>query len=119
VLRRRVLLIDDNPESLAVTAVLIRKLGHEVEVASGTTAALMAARRLAPHVIFIDLAMPGVDGVALTKELKADPAAGTSRIYMLTGHSDERARVRAYEAGCAGYFVKPLDPAALESLLGR
>jgi CheY-like chemotaxis protein len=67
-----------------------------------------------PHVVLLDITMPGVDGFEVVRRLRKDPELGGTRFVALSGHSQEEYRRRAREAGFHDYFVKPI---ALESLL--
>ena len=114
--KRRVLLVDDNPDGVMMNALLISSMGHEVEIADSGLAAHEVARRFRPEFVFLDLVLPDVDGCDLAKDLIAELGPAV-KVYIVTGYPDDRARQRAREAGCGDYFVKPLDSKILERLL--
>lgn len=112
----RVLLVDDNSDALRMNALLIRDMGHEVEMASDGQAAMEIAGRFRPNIAIVDLVLPDIDGCDLARDLKA-ALRDAVRVFMLTGHDEIVARQRAEEVGCEEYFVKPLDPHVLEHVL--
>lgn len=111
----RILLVDDNPDQLAMLRVLIQSLGHEVRTESAVPQAIDTARRFQPEIAFIDLGLPGMNGHELGRALKAElPGV---RLYALTGLGGEEERERSMEAGFHGHLVKPVDFSTVESLL--
>lgn len=115
---RRILLVDDNRDATAMLVVLLGDMGHKVECAVSARAALEAARRMLPEIVFVDLVLPDMDGCELARQLKREPGLGGVRIFAMTGHGDEESRRRSLEAGCDAHLLKPVDPKFLESLLG-
>lgn len=99
-----------------MNALLIRSMGHEVVTAENGLAAEKIARTFRPDVAFVDLILPDVDGCDLAKDL-LNELGPEFRVYILTGHPDDRARQRSREAGCGDYFLKPLNASVLERLL--
>lgn len=114
--RRRILLVDDNPDAGQMTALLLRSMGHEVATAHSGQAAEQLALRFRPQFVFIDLVLPDVDGCDLAKDLIAQLGAA-AKVYIVTGYPDDASRHRAREAGCGDYFVKPINPKVFERLL--
>lgn len=117
---RRVLVVDDNVDAVETLAMLLREMGHDVEFALNGQAALDMARRFRPEFVFVDLAMPGIDGYEVARRIGREPGLDGVRIFALTGsgqRDDERRSSR--EAGCELHLVKPVDPAFLASLLGQ
>ena len=115
----RVLVVDDDLDTVHTMAVLIRSMGHEVQFAINGFAAIDIARKFRPQIIFLDLGLPDFRGDQIASQLKWEPGLDNARIIALSGRSGEDDRERAIAAGCHEYFVKPLDPAALESLLTK
>jgi two-component system CheB/CheR fusion protein len=115
---RRVLVIEDNLDAAQSLVLLLRDTGQEVEFAINGYAALAAARRFRPQIVFLDIGLPDTDGFRLAPVLKREPGLERVRILALTAYSGDEYRSRATEAGCDGYLVKPLDPRFLYSLLG-
>jgi CheY-like chemotaxis protein len=116
--KRKLLVVDDNPDAARMLALLLRKLGHDVETASDGTAAIAFARRMRPDYVFLDLALPGVDGFRVAETLRADPAFEHMRIVAITGSGREEDRDRSRLAGIDLYLIKPVDPRFVESLVG-
>ena len=114
--RRRVLVVDDNPDDTMTNALLIRAMGHEVVTAENAVAAERLARKFRPEIIFMDLVLPDADGCRLAFDLISELGSGV-KVYILTAYVDDRAERRALEAGCGAYLVKPLDPKVLEAIL--
>jgi CheY-like chemotaxis protein len=113
----RVLVVDDNPDALSMYALLVRDMGHDVRSAANGFAAMEAARAFAPEVVLLDLVLPDIDGCDLAQDMKSIPGLQAARIFAVTAYNDDMARHRAFEAGCDGYFLKPMDPKVLERLL--
>ena len=114
---RRVLVVEDNLDTLRSTTVLLREMGHEVDYAINGYAALEAARRFKPEVIILDLGLPGMDGFELCRKLKKEEALRTVRVIAVTGYGQEEYRQRSREAGCEAHLVKPVSPAVLQSII--
>ncbi len=110
----RVLVVDDDA---LVRRMLERSLaaeGFEVEAAADGGAALVAAERSAPDLVVLDVAMPGLDGLAVCRRLRAKGLSGA--ILMLTARDAVPDRVAGLEAGADDYLVKPF---AMEELVAR
>ncbi len=114
---RRLLVVDDEPDSARALARLLRFWGHEVEVAHDARSALEGAERTRPEVVFLDLGMPGADGFEVAGRLR-DLGGEGLRLVALTGHARDDDRRRTEAAGFDGHLVKPVDPSELVRLLG-
>ena len=110
----RVLVVDDDPPLRRMLERTLAAEGYEVSVAADGGAALAEAERAAPDVIVLDVAMPGLDGLAVARRLrdKGDPTP----ILMLTARDAVPDRVSGLEAGADDYLVKPF---AVEELVAR
>jgi CheY-like chemotaxis protein len=117
--RRRVLVVEDNLDSMHTLVLLLRDMGHEVDFAINGYAALAQAQRMRPDFVFLDLGLPGLDGFDVCKRLKADPALNGVRVVAITGYTQEHYRLRSREAGCEQHLVKPVRPEVLEQLLSE
>lgn len=111
----RVLVIDDDPGGAYSMARVLRQLGHQVETASDGQSALVAARRFKPDVVFVDLRMPGMDGVEVTRLLRAEGLA--PHVIAATAYRSELEQDRTTSAGFSGHVLKPVDQRALEQIL--
>jgi CheY-like chemotaxis protein len=115
---RKVLLVDDNADAVAVLSAYLKRAGHEVHEARDGFAAGELARRIRPDFVFLDLGLPGLDGLAVARQLRADPQLGRVRIIAMTGSGREDDREAAREAGFDQYLLKPVDLEFIRSLLG-
>ena len=115
----RILLVDDNVDLAQSLASLLRLDGHVVVSTHDGSEAAAAARDLGPDVVLLDIGLPGMDGYEVLGRLRQEPAARQARIIALTGYAQEEERQRALEAGFDGLLAKPVDRAALASLLGE
>jgi signal transduction histidine kinase len=105
--RRRVLIADDNVDSASSLLMLLELEGHDVRVAHDGPSALALAQTFLPHVAILDIGLPGMDGHALAKALRAVPATAQVQLIALTGYGQERDRQAASEAGFDRHLVKP------------
>ncbi len=112
--RERVLLVDDDPPLLRMLQRTLSAEGFEVTAAADGAAALVATERSAPDVIVLDVTMPGLDGLAVCRRLRAKGLA--TPILMLTARDAVSDRVAGLEAGADDYLVKPF---ASEELIAR
>ena len=117
--RRRILVVDDNIDAAQCLALLLRQLGHDVQIAHDGHAALEAARLNRPQLVLLDLSMPGVDGCRVVMRLKSDAQFARVRFVAVTGSQDEEARRRSREAGFDDYLVKPVAFATLREVIAR
>jgi CheY-like chemotaxis protein len=104
-----ILVVDDNPINLKLAADVLAAEGYEVERAIDADQALQAIRSRRPELILMDVALPGMDGLALTRRLKADEATRGIRIVALTAFAMKGDDQKARDAGCDGYIAKPID----------
>ena len=113
--RPRVMVVDDDPSGAYSLARILRLLGYPVETAADGPAALELARKIRPEVVFVDLRMPGMDGVELAELLKSEGLA--THIVAATAYRSELERERTAAAGFAAQLVKPIERTTLEKLL--
>ena len=116
----RVLVVEDQPLNRQVARSLLEHLGCQVELAEDGEQALRALAGGAFDLVLMDLELPGQDGLAVTRRLRAAaPAAGPPPVLALTAHDDPVLRARCQEAGMAGYLTKPLELTTLARALAR
>ncbi len=115
--QRRVLVVDDNPDSAETLALLARTWGHEVQTAPDGYAALEQAAEFAPDVVLLDIGLPGMDGYEVARRLRELPSAMSARIFGITGYGMEKDRQLSKDAGIDDHLVKPIDIDKLEKLL--
>ena len=113
----RVLVVDDDPDTRELVTVILQRAGAEVSGAGSTDEALRRADERAPEVVVSDLAMPARDGFALLRALHGRGLARGVVTIALTAHARREDRERALSAGYDAYVTKPLEPAALASLV--
>jgi len=113
---RRVLIVDDDKDASDSIATLSALWGHETRAAYDGPAALRIARELHPHIVLLDLGMPGMDGYEVARRLREEHGEGL-RIVAVTGYGQEDDRRATRAAGFDEHLVKPFDPAVLRQLL--
>ncbi len=114
--RARILLADDNSDMREYVARLLRNRGWDVEAVSDGAVALESALRAPPDLVLSDVMMPGLDGFALLRALRANDATRTIPTILLSARAGEEARVEGVEAGADDYLVKPF---AAQELVAR
>ena len=119
VAKRRVLVVEDNLDSVHSMAALLRMMGHEVEFAINGFAALDIARRFRPDFILLDIGLPDFKGDNIARQLKFEPGLEKTRMIAITGLPLDDVRPRVLEAGCEAVYAKPIAPAVLEELLAK
>jgi two-component system chemotaxis response regulator CheY len=121
--RERVLVVEDSTTIASVVKYFLELEGLEVFVAKDGILGLEAAKRDHPHVIVTDYNMPGMDGMAMVKALRAEAATRDIAVLMLTSEDSVEKEAQALEAGVDGYILKPVEPrrlaARVRSLLVR
>ncbi len=121
--RGRVLVVDDDPQILAICAEVLENQGFEVTRAGTVAEARMAVVRARPDLILLDVALPDGDGFHLFEELKADRASAPMSVIFVSARSDTSAKVRALKLGGDDYLTKPFDAlelgARVESVIRR
>lgn len=114
----RILVVEDNLDSVHSLCMLLREMGHQVDYAINGYVALDAARRFKPDYIILDLGLPGMTGFEVCQQIRKDPELRDVKLVALTGYGDESFRARAEQAGFDRFYTKPLDPNVLYGLLG-
>jgi CheY-like chemotaxis protein len=113
---RKILVVEDNLDSVHSMAVLIKMMGHECQFAINGLAALKIAREFRPDVILLDIGLPDFKGYDIAKQLRYEPGLENTRIIAVTGRS-EYDRELALDAGCDEFYRKPIETELLEQLL--
>jgi two-component system cell cycle response regulator DivK len=114
-----ILVVDDNPQNLKLTRVLLTSEGYSIRTAADAEEALFVLESFAPRLILMDLQLPGMDGLELTRRLKADPAYRDVKIIALTAYAMKGDGEKARAAGCDDYVTKPIDTNALARLVAE
>jgi CheY-like chemotaxis protein len=106
--RRRVLIVDDNQDAAVLIAELLHGEGHDIRTAFDATTALAIAREFRPDIAVLDLGLPLIDGYELARRLREDPTLGRMRLIALTGYSQASDRARSLDAGFDRHLAKPV-----------
>ena len=116
---RRVLVVDDNLDTAESSSLLLEIEGHDVRVAHTGPEAIEIARSFAPDVILLDIALPGMDGYAVARVLRAAPDLAHCRIIAVSGYGQAEDRHRSHEAGFDRHLVKPVEADVLREVLAE
>lgn len=108
-----VLYADDDAVGRRLVRHVLEGAGYAVLDAVDGLEAVQLAQREQPDLVILDWEMPGLDGLGVTRALKALPTTNTLPVLLLTGHTDSVASYEASNAGCDGYLSKPVQPQAL------
>ncbi len=114
-----ILIVDDHAANLKLMRVLLVAEGFEVRTARDAEEALEVLKEFQPRIVLMDLQLPGVDGLELTRRLKADPATRAMVIIAVTSYAMKGDERKALAAGCDGYVAKPIDTVELPLLVRR
>jgi two-component system cell cycle response regulator DivK len=114
-----ILIVDDNLMNLKLIRVLLAGEGYEVRVASDAAEALAVLRTFRPRMILMDIQLPGIDGLELTRRLKAAPETRNVIVLALTAYAMKGDAQRMLEAGCDGYIAKPIDTREFPATVAR
>jgi CheY-like chemotaxis protein len=110
--------VEDNIDAAASIAMLLELAGHEVAVAHDGARGLALARDLRPSVVLCDIGLPGaMDGYAVARALRAEPASKDTRLVALSGYGQEEDKRRSLEAGFDAHVTKPVGADALRRVL--
>jgi two-component system phosphate regulon response regulator PhoB len=109
----RVLVVDDEPDIVALVAYHLAKAGYRVSTAATGPDALRAAREERPALVVLDLMLPGMSGFDVLEKLRAHDATREVAVLMLTARKEEPDRIRGLTLGADDYLTKPFSPAEL------
>jgi len=104
-----ILIVDDNPVNMKLIRVLLTGDDYQVRTAADAHEALRVLNECHPKLILMDIQLPGIDGLELTRRLKADPSTRDILIIGLTAYAMKGDEERILAAGCDGYIPKPID----------
>ena len=110
---RTVLIVEDQIELRAIASAYLERQGYRVLSTDNGVDAVRHARAEHPDLIFLDISVPGMDGIRATAELKRDPATRGIPVIILSAHPYGSVGKRAMDAGCDGWLNKPCDPRRL------
>jgi len=104
-----ILLVEDNETIGEAFTILLEENGYRVEHVGTGDEAIRAAERGRPDLILMDLGLPDINGLEVTRRLKASPDTRDNIVVALTGRALETDQQACFDAGCAGYLAKPID----------
>lgn len=108
-----ILVVDDMAANLELLTLLLERDGYFVCTANSGRAALEAVVREQPDLVLLDILMPGLDGIEVCRQIKADPATRLTPVVLITGLRDSEDRIRGINAGADDFLTKPLNPPEL------
>lgn len=111
----KILLVDDEPDILEFIGYNLRKEEYQVFTENNGLSAIETAKQILPHLIILDVMMPGMDGMETCLELKKIPQLANSIIIFLTARSEDYSQMAGFDAGADDYVAKPIKPALLIS----
>jgi len=114
----RILVVDDEPDIVALVAYHLAKSGYRVSTAVTGTDALAVARQERPALLVLDLMLPGLSGFDVLEQLRADEATRNVAVLMLTARKEEQDRIRGLSIGADDYLTKPFSPQELVLRVG-
>jgi two-component system phosphate regulon response regulator PhoB len=114
----RILVVDDEPDIVALVAYHLAKAGYRVSTASGGADALEVARRERPSLVVLDLMLPDRSGFDVLEELRNDDATHDVAVLLLTARREEPDRIRGLSLGADDYLTKPFSPQELVLRVG-
>jgi CheY-like chemotaxis protein len=112
-----VLVVEDDPASAKLMAVILAGEGCEVRVAHSAEAALATLQTFRPRMVVVDVVLPRMNGIALAHRLKEDPATRGMVILAVSAIDSAPTERLALDVGCVGYLLKPIDALALPSIV--
>jgi CheY-like chemotaxis protein len=115
----RILIVDDNAASSKLARVLLQRDGYEVQTAADAEDALRVLPAFEPRAILMDIQLPGMDGLTLTRRLRTDAATKDIVILAMTACATKSDEAVALAAGCDGYMAKPIDVRSLPGLVAH
>jgi two-component system, cell cycle response regulator DivK len=105
-----ILLIEDNEQNRYLATFLLERHGYTVVSAVDGRRGIAAAETFVPTMILLDIQLPGMDGYAVARALRTNPALRLTPIVAVTSYAMPGDREKALEAGCSGYIEKPINP---------
>ena len=115
----RILLVEDCPDVCASLAMLLRMWGHDVVTVGDGATCLSAAEEYLPHIVLLDVGLPGMDGYEVARRLSAQPPVRPPRLITMSGHGLDEDFDRSRRSGCDRHLVKPVDLRDLRRMLAH
>jgi CheY-like chemotaxis protein len=112
-----ILVVDDTPVNLKLTRILLEHEGYQVRTAASGEEALEVLEGFRPRLVLADIQLPGIDGLEMTRRIKAEPRNADMLVVALTAYAMKGDEEKARAAGCDGYITKPIDTRVLGARL--
>jgi CheY-like chemotaxis protein len=112
-----IVVVDDNPSNVKLVRFVLTRQGYDVRVAGDAREALSLLETITPHLILMDLQLPGMDGWELTRVIKACPRLERVPIVAVTAFAMKGDEQTARNAGCDGYITKPINTQAFPNVI--
>lgn len=106
---QRILIVEDNPSHMKLEKLALAESNYDIHTATNAKEALEEVQSFQPHLILMDIQLPEIDGLVLTRKIKADPKYQDIIIIAITAYGMKGDKEMAMEAGCDGYVPKPID----------
>jgi two-component system phosphate regulon response regulator PhoB len=116
--QERILVVDDEPDIVALVAYHLAKTNYRVSTASNGTDALAIARQERPSLLVLDLMLPGMSGFDVLEHIRAEESTKHIAVLMLTARKEEQDRIRGLSLGADDYLTKPFSPQELVLRVG-
>lgn len=113
----RILVVDDVADAAVSMARVLAAMGHEVAYVTQSSQAMKLAREMRPHLVFLDLGMPEIDGYALARQLRAEFGFEALRLVAISGWGREEDRAASRQAGFDAHVKKPAGLEIIDSIL--
>ena len=114
-----ILIVDDSSDNLVLTRMLLECEGYAVRTAEDADQALALLQSYRPELILMDIQLPGMDGLELTRRLRKMPALQNVPIVALTAYAMQGDEANAMDAGCDGYITKPINTRKFPAEISR
>ena len=111
----RVLVVDDDLETIQALAVLLKALGHEAQFAISGLGAINCARKFKPDIVILDVHLPDLEGDKVARLIRFEP--GLENVRIIAVSADDLIKARALQAGCEAFHLKPINVTLLQQLL--
>jgi CheY-like chemotaxis protein len=116
---KKILLVEDNAVNRRLAGFILRSQGYQVSEATSAQEAFEMLKNDPPDLIVMDIQLPGMDGLEITKTLKQQPATADIPVIAVTSYAMKGDREKALAAGCSGYVTKPIDKTIFLAEIGR
>lgn len=115
----RILVVDDNKQAAGFLADMLILLGHNVALALGSRGAIYRVKQVKPDIVFMDVNMPGVDGLEVCRYLRRDPVTAAIPVVIVSANDEQAHKDAALAAGANYYIVKPPTMEEVERALAQ